>query len=200
MSDPIFKSTQDIIFIKKNGRKTIGTGSFGDVKLIEHRNRPGKLYALKIMKIKDQTELKYILKEVELHKGLSHPNIIHCVDYFFEQDKTYVILEYAPKGDLFKFLHRSLYVQKNVLLKIYTQTLLAFEYLHGQNILHRDLKPENILLDENMNAKVCDFGWSAVYSDYENRVTLCGTAEYMGPEVIYGHKQTKKTDVWALGM
>lgn len=50
--------------------------------------------------------------------------------------------------------------------------------------MHRDLKPENILLDENLNIKLCDFGWSAEYLESVNRETLCGTYEYMAPEVI----------------
>lgn len=50
--------------------------------------------------------------------------------------------------------------------------------------MHRDLKPENILVDDQCNIKVCDFGWSAVYKDYENRETLCGTCEYMAPEIF----------------
>lgn len=76
---------------------------------------------------------------------------------------------------------------------------MAFDYMHSQGIIHRDLKPENVLLDGGMVAKVCDFGWSAEYSEMEERQTLCGTAEYMAPEVMYGRKQTKKTDIWALG-
>ena len=194
-----FDSTKDLVFIKKDGRKTIGIGSFGNVKRIQHVKDPSVIYALKIMNIRRTSEMKYIMKEIELHKNLIHPYIIRCYDYFIEEDKAYVIMEIASKGDLFKYLIRNPNLSNHELLKIYVQTLLAFEYLHEKNVLHRDLKPENVLIDEGGNAKVCDFGWSAEYNDFEIRATLCGTAEYMAPEVIYHHKQTKKTDVWALG-
>lgn len=195
-----FTSTKDLVFITKDGRPTIGIGSFGRVKRIHHKNDPNQIYALKIMKIRHSKELKYIMKEIELHKTLDHPNIIKCYDFFIEEGKTYVILEYAAKGDLFKFMIKNSHkMNQEEIMRIYVQTLLAFEYLHDKNLLHRDLKPENILMDADLNAKVCDFGWSAEYSDKEVRATMCGTAEYMAPEVIYHHKQTKKTDVWALG-
>lgn len=194
-----FRSQQDLIYVSKDGRKTIGKGAFGNVKRIKHKEDRSTVYALKIMKILNPTEMKYIMKEIELHKSLEHLHIIACKDYFIEDELTFVILEYAPRGDLFKYMLNNPEIPKHTLLRIFVQTLTAFEYLHKKNILHRDLKPENILLDENLNVKVCDFGWSAEYSDYEIRDTICGTAEYMAPEVIYKHKQTKKTDVWALG-
>ena len=65
--------------------------------------------------------------------------------------------------------------------------------------MHRDLKPENILLDQGLNAKLCDFGWSAEFSELVHRESICGTAEYMAPEIFQKKKQTKKTDVWSLG-
>lgn len=73
-------------------------------------------------------------------------------------------------------------------------------YIHSKDIIHRDLKPENILLDKNMQVKVCDFGWSAIYKEQECRKTMCGTSEYMAPEIFLNQKQSKKTDVWALGI
>lgn len=66
--------------------------------------------------------------------------------------------------------------------------------------MHRDLKPENILLDADHNVRLCDFGWSAEFLENEVRETLCGTCEYMAPEVILKGKQTQKTDIWALGI
>ena len=197
---PKFRSKDDFVYLKKDGRKTIGTGSFGNVKLIAHKKDPNRRYALKTMPIIDALERKYIMQEIELHFTLDHPFIIKMYDYFLEEDKAYVVLEYAERGDLFRYLHRSLHIPKNDLKRIFVQTLMAFHHLHHRNVLHRDLKPENILLDSNLNVKVCDFGWSAKYSEFESRETLCGTAEYMAPEVMYHKKQTKKTDVWALGI
>ena len=86
------------------------------------------------------------------------------------------------------------------MLKFFYQTCLAMDYLHTRKIMHRDLKPENLLLDENLNIKLCDFGWSVEFNENEHRKTLCGTYEYMAPEIYYGDKQTVKTDVWALGI
>jgi serine/threonine protein kinase len=194
-----FNSEKDVVYLEKHGKKNIGSGSFGDVKLIHHVSDPKTKYALKIMPILDEIEMKYIMQEIQLHQKLNSPYIIKLVDYFIQNEKAYVILEYAPKGDLFRYLHRTSFIKRNELYRIFLQVLKAFQYLHAQNILHRDLKPENILLDAEKNAKVCDFGWSTSYSDSENRETICGTAEYMAPEVLYHQKQTKATDVWALG-
>lgn len=66
--------------------------------------------------------------------------------------------------------------------------------------MHRDLKPENILVSADYLIKLCDFGYSAEYNQNEVRQTLCGTYEYMAPEVIFNGRQTKKTDIWALGI
>lgn len=66
--------------------------------------------------------------------------------------------------------------------------------------MHRDLKPENILVDYNKTIKLSDFGWSVIFKDDEYRETVCGTYEYMAPEIFEKQRQTKKTDIWALGV
>ena len=185
--------------MQKNGQTKIGEGSFGNVRLISHIQNSTKLFALKTMEVIDDLEEKYIKQEIDLHISLNHKNIIKLVDYFFEDKIAYIILEYAAKGDLFHYLHRTSNIPQEQLEKIFVEVLEGFSYLHEHNIMHRDLKPENILLDENYTAKICDFGWSTKYNESEERETLCGTAEYMAPEIIYGKIQTVKTDVWALG-
>ena len=71
--------------------------------------------------------------------------------------------------------------------------------MHKKGILHRDLKLENVLLDENMDVKLCDFGWSIEKNHPERRQSMCGTIEYMAPEIFQGKPQTTKIDIWALG-
>ena len=72
--------------------------------------------------------------------------------------------------------------------------------MHKNNIAHRDIKPENILLDSNFNIKVCDFGWASLMNQKDERKSICGTYEYMPPEVVNEEAQTLKTDLWSLGI
>lgn len=84
---------------------------------------------------------------------------------------------------------------------MFQQICEAIRQLHSLNILHRDIKPENILLDENLNAKICDFGWSVmVSSEMPQRDTFCGTLEYIAPEMYQGGTYDSKADIWALGI
>ncbi len=95
-------------------------------------------------------------------------------------------MEYAQNGDLFEFVRKNKVNQKT-LIKFFFQTCLAIDHLHSQKIMHRDLKPENLLLDTKLNIKLCDFGWSVEYDENLERKTLCGTYEYMAPEIYYGN-------------
>ncbi len=184
----IFKSVKDIVLLKKNGKKNLGSGSFSQVKLVYHASNPRTLYAMKELIKRNNTEMGYIKKEIKLHRNLSHPNIIKLVDYLETETKVYIFLEYAKHGDLFHFLRKNKNLRESLLLSFFFQTCLAIKYIHSKNIMHRDLKPENILLDQNLSIKICDFGWSAEYRDTEVRKTLCGTYEYMAPEVFFKKK------------
>lgn len=78
--------------------------------------------------------------------------------------------------------------------------MTSIHYLHRKNIAHRDIKPENLLIDSNFRIKLCDFGWSNVMSKKNVRTSVCGTYEYMPPEVVNEQPQTLKTDLWSLGI
>ena len=194
-----FKSLKNVIISKKNGRETIGRGSFGNVKLVRHVNNPNRQFAMKTMKIRSQMERKFITEEIRLHMSLKHPHIIFLHDSILEDKQAFIFMEYAEKGDLFHLITRSLSTDEQRMLRIFCQCVQAVSYMHERNIMHRDLKPENILLDDEYNAKLCDFGWSAEFSESVTRESICGTAEYMAPEIFHKQKQTKKTDVWSLG-
>ena len=74
------------------------------------------------------------------------------------------------------------------------------KYLHERNIVHRDIKPENVVFDKDFNCKLCDFGWSCYLEEKDYRTTVCGTYEYMSPEIVNRSTHTNKVDIWCLGV
>ena len=197
MQKKIFETLEEVKL--KNDKKPIGTGAFSEVKLAYNEKNPEKLYAMKSLLKKDPVETLYIKKEQNLHKSLDHPYIIKFEDYLETETHIHFFLEYASNGDLFEYLRKEK-VNKYQLKKFFYQTCLAIKYLHSKKIMHRDLKPENLLITHDLNLKLCDFGWSVIFEEENERKTLCGTYEYMAPEVYFGKLQTFKTDIWALGI
>lgn len=112
------------------------------------------------------------------------------------------MLEHAPNGCLFFYIHSVSGLSESIALRIIQQISEATQYLHSKGIIHRDLKPENILFDDNFNVKICDFGWSSFLGMDESRQTVCGTFEYMAPEMlVQGNvKYNYKLDVWCMGI
>lgn len=78
--------------------------------------------------------------------------------------------------------------------------VLIFEYLHDLNIIYRDLKPENLLIDSNGHLKICDFGFAKIVLPGTNTWTLCGTPEYLAPEIILNKGHGKAVDWWTCGV
>ena len=113
---------------------------------------------------------------------------------------VYILLEYASNGCLFHYIHPKHGLPENLALRFLYQTALGIKYLHDQNIIHRDIKPENLLLDDAFDVKVCDFGWSCYLDDNAVRSTICGTYEYMPPEIVNEQYHTSKVDIWCLGI
>ena len=111
------------------------------------------------------------------------------------------MLELAPNLSLFNYIHPTRGIPERLALRLLYQTAEALKYLHDQDILHRDIKPENLLFDENFNVKICDFGWSCkVENENDPRMSICGTYEYMSPEILSREPHGKKTDIWCLGI
>jgi serine/threonine protein kinase len=109
-----------------------------------------------------------------------------------------MLLDYACGGELFTLLRREGRFANDVALFFAVEIVLAFEYLHSQDIAYRDLKPENLLIDKEGHVKITDFGFAKVVSD--RTYTLCGTPEYLAPEIIQSKGHNKFVDWWALGV
>lgn len=111
-----------------------------------------------------------------------------------------MLLENATNSSVFYYIHAREGLPEKIALRFFYQVALAINYLHDQRIIHRDLKPENLLLDSEFNVKLCDFGWSCHLPNREMRRSICGTVEYMCPEILNSQFYDDKVDIWALGI
>jgi serine/threonine protein kinase len=193
---PQFDSISEFIL----GRK-LGDGAYAIVRKAIHINTE-KTYAIKIIALSSLGENDYenVEKELDIHSSIIHDNIIGLVDFFMDEEKVYLVLEFAQKGNLFKFMNEYHTPDPELMGKMWCQTVKAIQYMHQNDIIMRDLKPENILVTKDFNIKICDFGWAARIDDVEYRRLKAGTYIYMSPESLEGKLQSYQSDVWSLGV
>jgi protein kinase X len=179
---------------------TVGTGTFGRVRVVQFR--PTKAwYALKIMKkseILRLSQLDHILSEVKILSTTTHPFIVNMLGMHFDEKRLYLLFEYVPGGELFSYLRREGKFSESAAQFYAAEILLAFEHLHKSKVVYRDLKPENLLLTSKGHIKITDFGFAKVVQD--RTYTLCGTPEYLAPEIIQSKGHDIGVDWWALGI
>nr|XP_044601320.1 aurora kinase B isoform X4 [Equus asinus] len=130
---------------------------------------------------------------------LMHPNILRLYNYFYDRRRIYLILEYAPRGELYKELQKSRTFDEQRTATIMEELADALMYCHGKKVIHRDIKPENLLLGLQGELKIADFGWS-VHAPSLRRKTMCGTLDYLPPEMIEGRTHNEKVDLWCIGV
>ncbi|XP_036079298.1 aurora kinase B isoform X3 [Rousettus aegyptiacus] len=131
--------------------------------------------------------------------NLTHPNILRLYNYFYDRRRIYLILEYAPRGELYKELQKSRTFDEQRTATIMEELADALIYCHGKKVIHRDIKPENLLLGLQGELKIADFGWS-VHAPSLRRKTMCGTLDYLPPEMIEGRTHNEKVDLWCIGV
>ncbi|KAI8821016.1 camp-dependent protein kinase catalytic subunit [Fimicolochytrium jonesii] len=180
--------------------KTLGTGTFGRVYLTRYRDTD-RFYAMKVLSKKDVVRLKqveHINSEKNILSRIDHPFLV-TMDCTFQDDRNlYMLLEYVVGGELFSHLRRAGRFSNDMTRFYAAEIVLAIEYLHSMDIIYRDLKPENLLLDNRGDIKITDFGFAKEVQD--RTWTLCGTPEYLAPEIIQSKGHGKAVDWWALGI
>ena len=184
--------------------KTLGKGAFGKVLLV-HNEELNKYFAMKILKkdfIKKNKQIAHTKVERKILEKIDYPFIAQLFYAFQNKEKLYMITEYMPGGEMFYHLHKEQYFKESKAKFYICEIILAIEHLHKNNIIYRDLKPENILLDENGHIKLTDFGLSKIVNDInkDRTFTICGTPEYVAPEVLTGKGYNKSVDWWSLGI
>lgn len=140
------KSLKISMFEFVNGGKILGKGAYGQVKLVKHK-KSGELFAMKIIdKINLQNKNIDLMREVEIHKRLKHSNIIRLINYFEDEKKLYLILEFASKGSLFHLIKKKKYLTEDEAFFFFVQSCAGIYFLHSIGLIHRDIKPENMLI------------------------------------------------------
>ncbi|XP_062972829.1 serine/threonine-protein kinase 36 [Elgaria multicarinata webbii] len=178
----------------------IGEGSFGRV-YKGRRKYSAQVVALKfIPKVgRSQKELKNLQREIEIMRGLHHPNIVQMLDSF-ETDKEVVVVTDYAEGELFQILEDDGNLPEEQVQGIASQLVSALYYLHSHRILHRDMKPQNILLGKGGVIKLCDFGFARAMSIHTMVLTsIKGTPLYMSPELVEEKPYDHTADLWSVG-
>ncbi|CAH2355362.1 spindle assembly checkpoint kinase [[Candida] railenensis] len=180
--------------------RTLGTGSFGRVHLVRSVHN-GRYYAIKVLKKAQVIKMKQVEHtndERRMLKLVEHPFLIRMWGTFQDSKNLFMVMDYIEGGELFSLLRKSQRFPNPVAKFYAAEVTLALEYLHSHDIIYRDLKPENILLDRNGHIKITDFGFAKEVSTVT--WTLCGTPDYIAPEVITTKPYNKSVDWWSLGV
>lgn len=138
--------------------------------------------------------------EIDIHRQLFHPNILQCYGYCCKRKRFYLILEYAPGGDVYGELQKEKVFSEEKTASYIRQTALALAHCHARQIIHRDVKPENLLLCVGGVLKLADFGWAISVVDNSKATEVCGTLDYLPPEMINNRSYRYAVDMWSLGV
>jgi len=183
--------------------RPLGKGKFGNVYLAREK-RSKFIVALKVL-FKSQLQKAHVehqlRREIEIQSHLRHAHVLRMFGYFYDETRVYLILEFAPRGEMYKALQKQpegKFDEKRTAKYIY-QMADALGYCHSKKVIHRDIKPENLLLDVRGDLKIADFGWS-VHAPSSRRATMCGTLDYLPPEMVAGEFHDDKVDLWSLGV
>ncbi|KAL6707224.1 spindle assembly checkpoint kinase [Coniothyrium glycines] len=189
----------------------LGHGKYGRVYLARHL-ATNYVCALKVIskaQCATEGEEGLIRRELETHQNLVHKNILKFIAWFHDDRSMYLVLEFAPGGSLYSRLKKQpkFRFDERTTAQYIAQTAEALRYMHSKNIMHRDIKPENILLGLYDEIKLADFGYS-VHTTSGSRSTICGTLDYLSPEVALMMLKpgkspefyTKAIDLWSLGV
>ncbi|KAL2940156.1 Serine/threonine-protein kinase Aurora-1 [Bienertia sinuspersici] len=188
--------------------KPLGRGKFGHVYLAREK-RSNHIVALKVLfktQLKQSQVEHQIRREVEIQSHLRHPNILRLYGYFYDQKRVYLILEYAPKGELYKELQKCKYFGEKRAATYIASLARALIYCHGKHVTRMTRLPFLFLqcLQTSYMSfcqgelKIADFGW-AVHT-FNRRKTMCGTLDYLPPEMVESVEHDASVDIWSLGV
>ncbi|MBV9713005.1 MAG: protein kinase, partial [Ktedonobacteraceae bacterium] len=182
--------------------RLLGKGAFADVYLGEHLYLHTSV-AIKVLRARvDESTLSSFLTEARLVSHLMHPHIIRVFDFGLEADIPFLMMDYAPFGNLRQLHPRGTVVPLPTVISYVKALASGLQYAHEQHLIHRDLKPENVLLGPNHEVLLSDFGQALLTSEADNTHIIkerFGTLAFMAPELILG-RPSSTSDQYALAV
>jgi serine/threonine protein kinase len=180
----------------------LGSGTFGKVTLVQDKTTKS-LFALKAMfksEIVAHKQQTNVMNEKNVMASCNHPFVLRLFQTFKDSKRLYMLLEFVQGGELFSVIHKP---DRDGIPDAHAKfyglgVLLALAHLHSKEIAYRDMKPENCLIDKDGYPKLVDFGFAKVITG--KSFTLCGTPEYLAPELVLGRGHNKAVDYWAFGI
>ncbi|KAF5293924.1 hypothetical protein FQA39_LY13629 [Lamprigera yunnana] len=188
--------------------KTIGTGSYATVRVAHSERHDGNVAVKIVSKFTAPADYlkKFLPREIEVVKGLKHPNLIRFLQAIETTHRVYIVMEYAEQGSLLDIIRRDSYIDEIRARKWFRQLLEAVDYCHERGVVHRDIKCENLLMDTGYNIKLSDFGFARGHLKSKNgqfpySETFCGSYAYASPEILKGIPyQPQQSDIWSMGV
>lgn len=188
-------------FVNYKKLRFIGQGGFGVVILFQHKPTT-KFYACKRLnkvELVKKGMVDQVIKEKRMLCAIDYPFVIRLLFSWKDDNYLYLFMPFIRGGDMIKFLMKNEHhITETVIRFFAAQLLLAINYLHDMNVVHRDIKLENVLIEPSGYIKLADLGVSALSDEPLGR--LCGTTEYMSPEMIHSLTYGKSTDWWSYGI
>ena len=181
--------------------KLVGEGAFGKVILVRNV-LDNELYAMKVITkklLKRKNHYSYMKSERDILTRVRHPFIVTLAFAFQTEQRLFLVMDFLGGGELFFHLRRRGLIMEKEARIYFAEMVLAIEFLHDMGVVHRDLKPENVLLHSDGHICITDFGLAKEVGDNTQVRTLCGTSEYMAPEMLLRNGYTKAVDWWSLG-
>ncbi|CAM6089012.1 unnamed protein product [Calypogeia fissa] len=178
----------------------LGTGSFGRVHFALHQPTTQICATKSLSKasILKTRQIEHVKQEKSILKDIDFPFIVNLLGSCQDSSCVHLVLEYVCGGEFFTYLRSTGRFDENTTRFYAAQVLVSFEYIHNMDIIYRDLKPENMLLDQDGNIKIADFGFAKKID--RRTFTLCGTPDYLAPELILNKGHGKPVDWWAFGV
>merc|ERR1719373_30196 len=167
------------------------------------KSKEGQIYAMKMLRKENvikRNQEEHTKTERRVLEAVSHPFIVTLHYAFQTPKKLYMVMEFCPGGELFYHLSRTGRFSQNRAMFYTSEVTSAIAYLHSLRIIYRDLKPENLLLDVDGHCKVTDFGLSKEgIEDNISARTMCGTPEYLAPEILDRRGHGRAVDWYSVG-